>query len=76
MVDARRALSGIQVVELATGMAGETAGLMLAQYGADVVKVEALGADSSRRRVRFPSFQRRKPSRVPALSPIRREARR
>ena len=49
MVDARRALSGIQVVELATGMAGETAGLMLAQYGADVVKVEALGADSSRR---------------------------
>ena len=42
-VDPTQALQGVRVVELASGMAGEVAGLILAQYGADVLKVEPLG---------------------------------
>jgi len=45
-------LSGLKVVELAHIMAGPVAGLMLADMGADVVKVEKLpGGDDSRRMV-------------------------
>jgi crotonobetainyl-CoA:carnitine CoA-transferase CaiB-like acyl-CoA transferase len=44
------ALEGIRVVELAHIMAGPVAGLMLADLGADVIKVEKLpGGDDSRR---------------------------
>ncbi|MFM8801552.1 MAG: CaiB/BaiF CoA transferase family protein, partial [Tagaea sp.] len=44
------ALEGIRVVELAHIMAGPVAGLMLADMGADVVKVEKLpGGDDTRR---------------------------
>ena len=43
------ALEGIQVVELAHIMAGPVCGLMLADMGADVVKVERLpGGDGTR----------------------------
>jgi crotonobetainyl-CoA:carnitine CoA-transferase CaiB-like acyl-CoA transferase len=43
-------LSGLKVVELAHIMAGPVCGLMLADLGADVVKVEKLpGGDDSRR---------------------------
>ncbi|HET7501501.1 MAG TPA: CoA transferase [Kofleriaceae bacterium] len=43
------ALSGIKVVELAQIMAGPTCGLMLADMGADVIKVEKLpGGDDAR----------------------------
>lgn len=44
------ALAGIRVVELAHIMAGPVAGLMLADLGADVIKVEKLpGGDDTRR---------------------------
>jgi crotonobetainyl-CoA:carnitine CoA-transferase CaiB-like acyl-CoA transferase len=44
------ALQGIKVVELAQIMAGPTCGLLLADLGADVVKVEKLpGGDDTRR---------------------------
>ena len=39
-IDPAQALQGIRVVELANGMAGELVGLILAQFGADVIKVE------------------------------------
>ena len=39
-------LAGIVVVELATGIAGPYAGKLLADFGADVVKVEPPGGDS------------------------------
>ncbi|MEM7342406.1 MAG: CoA transferase [Actinomycetota bacterium] len=42
-------LAGITVVELATGVAGPYAGKLLADYGADVVKVEPPGGDPARR---------------------------
>src|SRR3972149_2987802 len=42
-------LKGIKVIELAHGMAGPTCGLMLADLGADVIKVEKIpGGDDTR----------------------------
>src|SRR4030095_10889167 len=42
-------LAGMRVLELAQIMAGPTAGMMLADLGADVIKVEKLpGGDDSR----------------------------
>src|SRR5512136_244246 len=42
-------LAGVRVLELAQIMAGPTTGLMLADLGADVIKVEKLpGGDDSR----------------------------
>ncbi len=42
-------LAGIKVLELAQIMAGPTAGMMLADMGADVIKVEKIpGGDDSR----------------------------
>ncbi|MFT5391198.1 MAG: crotonobetainyl-CoA:carnitine CoA-transferase CaiB-like acyl-CoA transferase [Gammaproteobacteria bacterium] len=40
--------AGIRVVDLTQGLAGPEAGMLLAQYGADVIKVEPLGGDWSR----------------------------
>ena len=47
-------LEGIRVVELAEGIAGPYAGKLLADFGADVVKVEPPGGDLSRRLGPFP----------------------
>ncbi|MCP5032174.1 MAG: CoA transferase [Actinomycetia bacterium] len=45
----RQPLAGLVVIELATGIAGPYAGKLLADYGADVVKVEPPDGDWSRR---------------------------
>jgi crotonobetainyl-CoA:carnitine CoA-transferase CaiB-like acyl-CoA transferase len=43
-------LAGIKVIEIAMAMAGPFCGMMLADYGADVIKIERLGeGDESRR---------------------------
>lgn len=41
-------LEGVKVVEFAQGVAGPYAGKLLADYGAEVIKVEPTGGDSSR----------------------------
>jgi crotonobetainyl-CoA:carnitine CoA-transferase CaiB-like acyl-CoA transferase len=43
-------LSGLRVLELATGVAGPFTGKLFADYGADVIKVEPPGGDPSRHR--------------------------
>jgi crotonobetainyl-CoA:carnitine CoA-transferase CaiB-like acyl-CoA transferase len=48
------ALDDVRVLELANWIAGPSAGAILADLGADVVKVEPLGGDSMRRRLRQP----------------------
>ena len=48
-------LSGVRVVELAQGIAGPYAGKLLADFGADVVKVEPPGGDRSRQVGPFPT---------------------
>lgn len=47
-------LHGVRVVELATGVAGPYAGKLLADYGADVVKVEPAAGDPARWAGPFP----------------------
>jgi crotonobetainyl-CoA:carnitine CoA-transferase CaiB-like acyl-CoA transferase len=49
------ALDGVRVLELANWIAGPSAGALLADLGADVVKVEPLSGDSMRRRLRQPN---------------------
>ena len=44
-------LTGCRVIELAHIMAGPVAGLMLADMGADVIKVEKPAGDDSRRMI-------------------------
>ncbi len=43
-----RPLDGVRVLELAQIMSGPTTGMMLADLGADVIKIEKLGGDDSR----------------------------
>src|SRR5882762_605999 len=43
------ALNGIRVLDLSEGIAPSVAGMLLADFGADVVKVESPGGDRTRR---------------------------
>ena len=56
------ALAGIRVLECATGVAGPLAGMLLADHGADVVKVEPPGGDPGRADPGFPVWNRGKRS--------------
>ena len=49
-----RPLAGVKVVELAEGIAGPYAAKLLADFGADVVKVEPPGGDRTRHLGPFP----------------------
>ena len=49
MDDRKGALAGIRVVELATGVAGPFCARLFADYGAEVVKVEAPGSGDETR---------------------------
>jgi crotonobetainyl-CoA:carnitine CoA-transferase CaiB-like acyl-CoA transferase len=54
------ALEGVRVVDLSTGVAGPMAGMLLADLGADVVKVERPRGDPSRSRPGFAMWNRSK----------------
>src|SRR5262249_2004247 len=53
-------LQGIRVVELSTGIAGPVAGMLLGDYGAEVVKVEPPGGDPARALAGFAAWNRNK----------------
>jgi crotonobetainyl-CoA:carnitine CoA-transferase CaiB-like acyl-CoA transferase len=55
-----RALDGVRVVDLSVGIAGPLAGMMLADHGADVVKVEPDPGDPARSRAGFHVWNRGK----------------
>jgi len=48
MTELEQPLAGLRVIELATGISGPYAGKLLADFGADVIKVEAPGGDPTR----------------------------
>ncbi len=55
-----RPLEGIRVVELSTGIAGPVAGMLLGDYGAEVVKVEPPDGDPARAVAGFAVWNRNK----------------
>lgn len=55
-------LTGFQVVELTTGVAGPMVGMLLADFGANVVKVEPPGGDPTRGTPEFVGLNRGKSS--------------
>jgi crotonobetainyl-CoA:carnitine CoA-transferase CaiB-like acyl-CoA transferase len=55
-------LKDLRIVEIAEGMAGQVAGLMLSEFGADVLKVERPGGDPSRGDAKFANWNRGKRS--------------
>ncbi|GAB11343.2 hypothetical protein GOARA_068_00010, partial [Gordonia araii NBRC 100433] len=50
MSENARPLDGLRVVEFASFVAGPSAGMTLAQLGADVIRVDPLGGNSDYRR--------------------------
>src|SRR5580700_8720955 len=56
------ACEGLRVVELAQGMAGPMVGQLMADYGADVIKVEPPSGDWARARPGFSMWNRGKTS--------------
>jgi crotonobetainyl-CoA:carnitine CoA-transferase CaiB-like acyl-CoA transferase len=63
------ALEGVRVVDLSSGTAGALAGMLLADFGADVVKIEPPGGDPSRATPGFAVWNRNKRSVVLDLDP-------
>ncbi|MGH3304574.1 MAG: CoA transferase, partial [Streptosporangiaceae bacterium] len=59
-----RALYGIRAVELAAGVAGPMTAMLLADFGADVVKVETPTSSRDRQRPGFAMWGRGKSSMV------------
>ncbi len=57
-----RPLEGVRVVDLSTGIAGPLAGMLLADYGAEVVKVEPPTGDPARALPGFAVWNRNKQS--------------
>lgn len=55
-------LNGLRIVEIASGMAGQVAGLMLSEFGADVLKIEPPGGDAGRGMASFANWNRGKRS--------------
>jgi len=55
-----RALADVRVVDLSTGVAGPLAAMLLADFGADVVKVEPPSGDPGRSRPGFVMWNRNK----------------
>lgn len=68
MSEPRLILDGLRVIDLSTGLAGAAATLMLAESGADVVKVEPPDGDAMRGSAAFATFNRSKRSVVLDLS--------
>ena len=58
----KRALDGVRVVDLSTGVAGPMAAMFLADFGADVVKIESPNGDPGRSRPGFAMWNRNKRS--------------
>src|SRR5688572_17276312 len=55
-------LSGIKVLDLSWGIAGPMAGMLMADHGADVVKIEPPGGDPFRSQLGYKVWQRGKRS--------------
>jgi crotonobetainyl-CoA:carnitine CoA-transferase CaiB-like acyl-CoA transferase len=58
----RRILDGVRVIDCSEGMAGPVAALLLAEAGADVIKVERPGGDPARDSLGFLTWNRSKRS--------------
>jgi hypothetical protein len=61
------ALAGVRVLDLTDGLAGPVAGMLLADLGADVIKIQAAGAGRADARAGLPMWDRGK--RVAVLDP-------
>jgi crotonobetainyl-CoA:carnitine CoA-transferase CaiB-like acyl-CoA transferase len=57
-------LDGLRVVDLSSGIAGPMVGMLLADHGADVIKLEPPGGDPGRRQLGYRVWQRGKRSAV------------
>jgi crotonobetainyl-CoA:carnitine CoA-transferase CaiB-like acyl-CoA transferase len=66
----RGILSGIRVIDCAEGIAGPVAALLLAEAGAEVIKVERPGGDPSRDSLGFLTWNRSKRSIVADLATV------
>jgi len=57
-------LAGLRVLDLSSGIAGPMVGMLLADHGADVTKIEPPGGDPGRRQLGYHVWQRGKQSAV------------
>ena len=68
MSEPRGITSGLRVLELGSGISGALAGMVLADYGAEVIKVEPPGGDPQRSQPAFLMWNRGKQSLVADLA--------